>query len=93
MAGPLFMGDISRSAIGSRFHIDRIRRVHIMLQARQVKPPTARRQEGAQRRAATEFLKERADSSGLRSRAVLLRGWLAVTEEEKCDRKLAMPFN
>jgi hypothetical protein len=22
MAGPLFMGDISRSAIGSRFHID-----------------------------------------------------------------------
>jgi hypothetical protein len=25
--------------------------------------------------------------------AVQLKGWLTVTEEEKCDRKLAIPFN
>jgi hypothetical protein len=39
-----------------------------------------------------EAFERKCRTTRLAVQAVRLRGWLAVTEEEKCDRKLATPF-
>jgi hypothetical protein len=40
-----------------------------------------------------ERFEGRCRTTRLAVQAIRLRGWLAVTEEEKCGGKLAAPFN
>jgi hypothetical protein len=89
------MSRVLRAPANSRLHIDRIRRIHIQTPGATSYPLTngdARRLR-ALTSATTESLKGRAGQTRLAVQVVRLRGWLAVTEEEKCDRKLAIPFN
>jgi hypothetical protein len=63
------------------------------LQAQQVKPSPACSDEAHAHTSGKRGSERKNRTTRLAVQVVRLKGWLAVTEEEKCDKKLAMPFN
>jgi hypothetical protein len=81
------MGCVPGAAFSGGFYFNRIRRVHVQAPgAAGYSVAGARRITRAHPAAVLEVLRGRGQTTRLAVEVVRLRGWLAVTEEEKCDK-------